>query len=74
MHSDYNGASFELAGAGNAPAFPLGNEDPGNGLLEAAGMRMALLYLRRGGRGQFLEHPQFGLWGAHFAVRLPCPL
>ena len=30
--SGYVGVNFEVAGEFNPPLFPLGNEDPGNGL------------------------------------------
>ena len=56
--SGYVGASFEVAGQFNPPLWPAGNEDPGNGLLGAIGMLMALLYRQRHGAGQLLENPQ----------------
>jgi len=56
--SGYVGAGFEVAGQYNPPLWPVGNEDPGNGLLGAAGMLMALLYRQRHGVGQLLENPQ----------------
>jgi crotonobetainyl-CoA:carnitine CoA-transferase CaiB-like acyl-CoA transferase len=52
---------------------PTGNEDPGNGLLGAAGILMALLCRRRGGPGQYLEHPQLNATMMHVGhiVRRP---
>jgi MYXO-CTERM domain-containing protein len=38
--------------------YPAGNEDPGNGLLGAVGMLMALWHRRREGHGQKLLHVQ----------------
>ena len=73
MYSGYVGASFEVAGRGNPPIMPTGNEDPGNGLLGAKGILMALLHRRRTGRGQYLEHPQINATMTHLAhvVRRP---
>ena len=56
--SGYVGAGFEVAGQFNAPLWPVGNEDPGNGLLGTIGMLMALLYRQRHGGGQLVENPQ----------------
>jgi crotonobetainyl-CoA:carnitine CoA-transferase CaiB-like acyl-CoA transferase len=56
--SGYVGAGFEVAGQFNAPLWPVGNEDPGNGLLGAIGMLMALVYRQRHGVGQLVENPQ----------------
>jgi crotonobetainyl-CoA:carnitine CoA-transferase CaiB-like acyl-CoA transferase len=56
--SGYVGVGFEVAGQFNAPLWPVGNEDPGNGLLGAIGMLMALVYRQRHGGGQFVENPQ----------------
>ena len=56
--SGYVGAGFEVAGQFNAPLWPVGNEDPGNGLLGAIGMLMALVYRQRHGTGQLVENPQ----------------
>jgi crotonobetainyl-CoA:carnitine CoA-transferase CaiB-like acyl-CoA transferase len=73
MYSGYVGASFEVAGRGNPPVMPTGNEDPGNGLLGAVGILMALLCRRRRGRGQYLEHPQLNATMMHLGhiVRRP---
>ena len=67
LMSGYVGANFEVAGQFNPPLFPLGNEDPGNGLVGAAGMLMALLHRARGGAGQLVEHPQLNATMAHVA-------
>ena len=67
LMSGYVGANFEVAGQFNPPLFPLGNEDPGNGLVGAAGMLMALLHRARGGDGQLVEHPQLNATMAHVA-------
>jgi MYXO-CTERM domain-containing protein len=67
MYSGYVGASFEVAGRGKPPVMPLGNEDPGNGLLGAAGILMALLRRRRNGGGQYVEHPQLNATMTHLA-------
>jgi crotonobetainyl-CoA:carnitine CoA-transferase CaiB-like acyl-CoA transferase len=56
--SGYVGAGFEVAGQYNAPLWPVGNEDPGNGLLGAIGMLMALVDRQRHGGGQLVENPQ----------------
>ena len=52
--SGYVGASYEVAGRFNPPTYPVGNEDPGAGMLGAMGILMALV---RGG-GTYLELPQ----------------
>ena len=71
--SGYVGASFEVAGQFNPPLWPLGNEDPGNGLLGAIGILMALVHRQRHGTGQLLENPQLNAGMALMAhvVRRP---
>ena len=71
--SGYVGASFECAGQFNPPLFPLGNEDPGNGLLGAIGMLLALLDRTRTGEGRFVANPQLNAAMCHMAhiVRTP---
>jgi crotonobetainyl-CoA:carnitine CoA-transferase CaiB-like acyl-CoA transferase len=71
--SGYVGASFEVAGQFNPPLWPVGNEDPGNGLLGAVGMLVALLYRQRHGVGQLFENPQINAGMALMAhvVRRP---
>ncbi|MBV9510979.1 MAG: CoA transferase [Caulobacteraceae bacterium] len=58
MLSGYVGSSFEVAGLYNEPLPSVGNEDPGNGLLGAVGMLIALLERRRTGTSRFCENPQ----------------
>ncbi|MEU7813898.1 CoA transferase [Pseudonocardia sp. NPDC049154] len=65
--SGYVGVNHEVAGRGNPPSYPAGNEDPGNGLLGATGMLMALLHRQRHGAGQLVEHPQLNSAMAHMA-------
>ena len=65
--SGYVGVGFEVAGAYNEPLFPVGNEDPGNGLLGAVAILMGLLNRRRTGRGQYIENPQLNATMAHLA-------
>jgi crotonobetainyl-CoA:carnitine CoA-transferase CaiB-like acyl-CoA transferase len=71
--SGYVGASFECAGEYNAPLFPLGNEDPGNGLLGAIGVLLALLDRNQHGSGHFVVNPQLNAAMCHVAhiVRVP---
>lgn len=58
MLSGYVGASYEVAGQYNEPMPSVGNEDPGNGLLGAIGMLMALLHRKRTGQALACENPQ----------------
>jgi crotonobetainyl-CoA:carnitine CoA-transferase CaiB-like acyl-CoA transferase len=58
MLSGYVGSSFEVAGQYNDPMPSIGNEDPGNGMLGAIGMLLALLHRRRGGAPAYCENPQ----------------
>ncbi|MFN2537745.1 MAG: CaiB/BaiF CoA transferase family protein [Mycobacteriales bacterium] len=67
MLSGYVGASHEVAGQYNEPLFPLGNEDPGNGLLGAVGVLMALLHRDRTGAGQYVENSQLNATMTHMA-------
>jgi len=67
MLSGYVGIGLECAGRFNPPLFPTGNEDPGNGLLGAAGALLALLHRQRSGRGQYVENPQLNATMAHMA-------
>jgi len=73
LMSGFVGVGFEVAGEFNPPLFPVGNEDPGNGLLGAVGMLMALLHRERTGEGQLVENPQLNATMAHLAhiVRQP---
>lgn len=56
--SGYVGAMHEVAGEYNPPLWPCGNEDPGNGMLGAVAMLMALWHRASGGEGQYVENPQ----------------
>ncbi|MBV9509777.1 MAG: CoA transferase [Caulobacteraceae bacterium] len=58
MLSGYVGASMEVAGEFNEPMPSVGNEDPGNGLLGAIGLLMALLVRHRSGVSAYCENPQ----------------
>lgn len=73
MLSGYAGVSFEVAGQFNDPLFPLGNEDPGNGLLGAVGVLLGLVHRQRGGEGAFIENSQLDATMGHMAhvVRQP---
>jgi crotonobetainyl-CoA:carnitine CoA-transferase CaiB-like acyl-CoA transferase len=73
MMSGYVGACLEVAGQFNEPTFPLGNEDPGNGLMGAVAMAMALLEREVSGKGQYIENPQLDAAMAHLShvVRRP---
>lgn len=73
MYSGYVGVSFEVAGQRNPPVMPSGNEDPGNGLVGAMAILMALYHRRRTGEGQLVEHPQLNATMAHLShiIRRP---
>ncbi|MEX1007410.1 MAG: CoA transferase [Acidimicrobiia bacterium] len=58
MMSGYVGASYEVAGQFNPPLPSTGNEDPGNGLLGAIALLIALLHRRRTGKALSCENPQ----------------
>lgn len=67
MLSGYVGAEFEVAGQFNGPLYPLGNADPGNGLIGAITMLMSLLYRERTGDGVYFENPQLNATMTHMA-------
>jgi crotonobetainyl-CoA:carnitine CoA-transferase CaiB-like acyl-CoA transferase len=67
MLSGYVGVTYEVAGRFNPPMPPSANEDPGNGLLGAVGMLLALLHRNRTGEGQFVENPQLNAAMGHMA-------
>ena len=71
--SGYVGVSYEVAGKYNEPLFPLGNEDPGNGLLGAVGVLAGLLHRQRAGAGLYVENSQLDATMGHMAhvVRTP---
>jgi crotonobetainyl-CoA:carnitine CoA-transferase CaiB-like acyl-CoA transferase len=54
----YVGGGFEVAGRFNPPLFPVGNEDPGGGLVGAIGILLGLLSRNRSGESQYVESPQ----------------
>ena len=54
----YVGGGFEVAGRFNPPLFPVGNEDPGGGLLGAVGILLGLFARARTGAGHYVESPQ----------------
>ncbi|HKY89530.1 MAG TPA: CoA transferase, partial [Nevskiaceae bacterium] len=58
MLSAFVGASSEVAGQFNEPLPSVGNEDPGNGLLGAIAMLIALLHRDRTGHALACENPQ----------------
>lgn len=58
MLSGYVGASYEVAGQYNEPLPSCGNEDPGNGLLGALAMLLALCHRRMTRHALFCENPQ----------------
>lgn len=58
MLSGFVGASYEVAGEFNEPLPSVGNEDPGNGLLGAIAMLLALLHRGAAGEALFCENPQ----------------
>lgn len=67
MLSGYVGAEFEVAGQFNGPLYPLGNADPGNGLVGAIAMLMSLLHRQRTGEGLYFENPQLNATMTHMA-------
>jgi crotonobetainyl-CoA:carnitine CoA-transferase CaiB-like acyl-CoA transferase len=67
LMSGYVGVGLEVAGQHNPPLFPVGNEDPGNGMVGAAAMLMGLLHRQRTGRGGYVENPQLNATMAHMA-------
>jgi crotonobetainyl-CoA:carnitine CoA-transferase CaiB-like acyl-CoA transferase len=67
MMSGYVGVSYEAAGRFNPPMPSPCNEDPGNGLLGAAGILMGLLHRQRTGAGVYVENPQLNAAMFHVA-------
>jgi crotonobetainyl-CoA:carnitine CoA-transferase CaiB-like acyl-CoA transferase len=54
----YVGGGFEVAGRFNPPLFPVGNEDPGGGLVGALGILLGLFARARTSSGHYVESPQ----------------
>ena len=67
MMSGYVGVEFEVAGRFNPPLYPAGNADPGNGLVGAMAMLMALLHRQRSGAGQHFVNAQLNATMMHLA-------
>lgn len=73
MLAAYTGTSYEVAGQYNPPMWPIGNEDPGNGLVGAIAVLIGLLDRQRSGQGQYVENPQLNAAIVHLQhiVRTP---
>jgi crotonobetainyl-CoA:carnitine CoA-transferase CaiB-like acyl-CoA transferase len=67
MLSGYAGVTYEIAGQFNPPLPPSANEDPGNGMLGAIAILLALLHRDRTGVGQAVENPQLNATMCHLA-------
>ena len=67
MLSGYAGVTYEIAGQYNPPLPPSANEDPGNGMLGAIAILLALLHRDRTGVGQSVENPQLNATMGHLA-------
>ena len=67
LMSGYVGIGYEVAGQFNPPMWPIGNEDPGNGLTGAVGILIALLHRASGGHGCYVENPQLNATMTHTA-------
>ena len=65
--SGFVGASYEAGGQFNPPIFPLGNEDPGNGLLGAVALLIGLVSRQSSGVGEYVENPQLHAALGHVA-------
>ena len=59
--------TYEIAGQFNPPLPPSANEDPGNGMLGAVGILLALLHRDQSGAGQAVENPQLNATMSHLA-------
>ena len=59
--------TYEIAGRYNPPMPPSANEDPGNGLLGAIAILLALIHRDRTGEGQTVENPQLNATMGHMA-------
>jgi crotonobetainyl-CoA:carnitine CoA-transferase CaiB-like acyl-CoA transferase len=73
LMSGYIGIGYEVGGQFNPPMWPLGNEDPGNGLLGAVSILIGLINRNRCGSGCYVENPQLNATMTHAAhiVRRP---
>jgi crotonobetainyl-CoA:carnitine CoA-transferase CaiB-like acyl-CoA transferase len=73
MMSGYIGVAFEVAGQFNRPMYPAANADPGNGLVGAVAMLMALLHRCRTGDPTRFVNPQLNAAMSHLShiVRQP---
>lgn len=67
LMSGYVGIGYEVGGQYNPPMWPLGNEDPGNGLAGAVGILIALLHQTRTGTALYVENPQLNATMSHAA-------
>ena len=67
MLSGYVGVTFEVAGRYQEPMPPVGNEDPGNGLVGVVGVLLALLIRQRTGKGSYIENSQLNATMTHMA-------
>jgi crotonobetainyl-CoA:carnitine CoA-transferase CaiB-like acyl-CoA transferase len=67
LMSGYVGIGYEVGGQYNPPMWPLGNEDPGNGLTGAVGALIALVHKSLGGSAGYVENPQLNATMTHTA-------
>ena len=67
LMSGYVGIGYEVGGQFNPPMWPVGNEDPGNGLTGAVAILIALLHKASGGHGCYVENPQLNATMTHTA-------
>ena len=67
MLSGYAGVTYEVAGKFNVPLPPVAHEDPGNGMLGAVAMLLALLQRQKTHAGCYVENPQLNATLAHTA-------
>lgn len=68
LMSAYVGVEFEMAGRLNPPIWPVANEDPGNGLVGAFAVLIALVRGRASGaEARLIENPQLNAAMTHLA-------
>ncbi len=65
LMSGYVGAGYEVCGQFNPPIYPAGSADPGNGLVGAIAMLLALVRRQVTGEGQRFENPQLNATMTH---------